>query len=70
MRNMINNRSSAANPNSAPAICPKLNFIASGGVSDIDGVKKLAKTGLHGAIIGKAYYEKAISLQEAIEVAK
>ena len=52
------------------AECPKLNVIASGGVSDLDGVKKLAKTGLHGAIIGKAYYEKAISLQEAIEVAK
>ena len=52
------------------AECPKLQVIASGGVSDIDGVKKLAKTGLHGAIIGKAYYEKAVSLREAIEVAK
>ena len=52
------------------AECPTLNVIASGGVSDIDGVKKLAKTGLHGAIVGKAYYEKALSLQEAIEVAK
>jgi phosphoribosylformimino-5-aminoimidazole carboxamide ribotide isomerase len=50
--------------------CPALNVIASGGVSDLDGVKRLAKTGLHGAIIGKAYYEKALSLQEAIEVAK
>ena len=52
------------------AECPTLNVIASGGVSDLDGVKRLAKTGLHGAIIGKAYYEKAVSLQEAIEVAK
>ena len=52
------------------AECPTLNVIASGGVSDLDGVKRLAKTGLHGAIVGKAYYEKALSLQEAIEVAK
>ena len=52
------------------AECPTLNVIASGGVSDLDGVKRLAKTGLHGAIVGKAYYEKAVSLQEAIEVAK
>ena len=52
------------------AECPKLQVIASGGVSDIDGVKRLTKTGLHGAIIGKAYYEKAVSLQEAIEVAR
>ena len=52
------------------AECPKLQVIASGGVSDLDGVKRLTKTGLHGAIIGKAYYEKAVSLQEAIEVAR
>ena len=33
-------------------------------------VEKLAKMQLHGAIIGKAYYTGAISLAEAIEVAK
>ena len=49
---------------------PKLQFIASGGVSDLDGIRRLAKTGLHGAIVGKAYYTKAITIQEAIEVAK
>ncbi len=46
------------------------NFIASGGVSSIDDVKKLRKIDMYGAIIGKAYYLKAISLKEAIEVAK
>lgn len=50
----------------------KLNMqiIASGGVSDIDNVKNLAAMGIYGAIIGKAYYIKAVSLKEAIEVAK
>ena len=47
-----------------------LDIIASGGVSSIDDVKRLAKLGIYGAIIGKAYYTGAISLPEAIEVAK
>ena len=47
----------------------KLNIIASGGVSDIDGVRLLKDTGLYGAIIGKAYYTGAILLSEAIKVA-
>ena len=47
-----------------------LNIIASGGVSTIDDVKRLSKAGLYGAIVGKAYYTGAISLSEAIEVAK
>ena len=46
-----------------------LDIVASGGVSDLDGVKILAETGIYGAIVGKAYYTKAISLKEAIEVA-
>ena len=47
-----------------------MQIIASGGVSSIDDVKKLASQNIYGAIIGKAYYTKAISLREAIEVAK
>ena len=47
-----------------------INVIASGGVSSIDDVKRLRSIDLYGAIIGKAYYTKAISLKEAIEVAK
>lgn len=47
-----------------------LNIIASGGVSSIDDVRKLAAMNIHGAIIGKAYYTGAIDLKEAIEVAK
>lgn len=47
-----------------------LNITASGGVSGIDDIKRLKGLGIYGAIIGKAYYTKAISLSRAIEVAK
>ena len=46
------------------------NIIASGGVSSIEDVKALRAMDLYGAIIGKAYYTGAISLPEAIEVAR
>ena len=48
----------------------QINIIASGGVSSLDDVKELAKLNLYGAIIGKAYYTGAISIKEAIEVAR
>ena len=48
----------------------RLDIIASGGVSSMDDLQKLAKLGIHGAIIGKAYYTGAINLKQAIEVAK
>ena len=47
-----------------------MDIIASGGVSSIEDVRALAAMNIHGAIIGKAYYTGAISLREAIEVAK
>lgn len=47
-----------------------LDIVASGGVSTLDDVKRLAAQKLYGAIIGKAYYTGAIDLAEAIEVAK
>lgn len=48
----------------------QMQIIASGGVSDIEDVRKLSALQIYGAIIGKAYYTKAIDLAEAIEVAK
>lgn len=48
----------------------RFQIIASGGVSSSDDIVKLKNEGLHGAIIGKAYYTGAINLSEAIEVAK
>ena len=47
-----------------------MQIVASGGVSDMEDVRALRKMDIYGAIIGKAYYTKAISLKEAIEVAK
>ena len=47
-----------------------IDIIASGGVSTIEDVERLAKLDLYGAIVGKAYYTGAISLAQAIEVAK
>lgn len=49
---------------------PDLQIVASGGVSSMEDVTKLAETGLYGAIIGKAYYVGAIDLKEACEVVK
>ncbi len=49
---------------------PGIDLIASGGVSGIDDIRYLKTLGIHGAIVGKAYYTKAIDLKEAIEVAK
>ena len=47
-----------------------MQIIASGGVSSMEDVTKLAAINIHGAIIGKAYYTGAIDLKAAIEVAK
>ena len=43
-----------------------LNITASGGVSTLDDVMALARLGMYGAIIGKAYYTGAIDLAEAV----
>lgn len=40
--------------------------IASGGVSSLADLKSLQTLGVYGAIVGKAIYEKAFSLREAI----
>ena len=47
-----------------------MQIIASGGVSSIEDIKRLAEMKLHGAIVGKAYYTGAVDLVEAIEVAR
>jgi phosphoribosylformimino-5-aminoimidazole carboxamide ribotide isomerase len=44
--------------------------VASGGVTTIDDVRNLAQAGLAGAIIGRALYDGAIDLAEAIKVSQ
>ena len=43
---------------------PKINWIASGGVTSFEELGLLAKAGLEGAIIGKAIYENRITLKQ------
>ena len=47
-----------------------IDLIASGGVSSIGDIAALKEMGLHGAIIGKAYYTGAIDLKQALEAAR
>ncbi len=47
-----------------------LQIIASGGVSSLEDIRRLAAQKIYGAIVGKAYYAGDIDLAEAIEVAK
>ncbi|TLV00443.1 1-(5-phosphoribosyl)-5-[(5-phosphoribosylamino)methylideneamino]imidazole-4-carboxamide isomerase [Dyadobacter luticola] len=44
--------------------CPDLKIIASGGISGIEDVEKLAEMNIYGVIIGKAIYENRISLPD------
>ncbi len=47
---------------------PEINLTASGGVSNIDDVKRLKEIGCSGVIIGKAIYENLITLDELIKL--
>lgn len=47
-----------------------MQLVASGGVSSMEDVERLAELDIYGAIIGKAYYTGAIALDEAINKAK
>jgi phosphoribosylformimino-5-aminoimidazole carboxamide ribotide isomerase len=43
---------------------PKINIIASGGISNLDDVKDVNEKNVFGVILGKALYEKKISIEE------
>jgi phosphoribosylformimino-5-aminoimidazole carboxamide ribotide isomerase len=46
-----------------------IDIIASGGVTDMSDITRLASMGMYGAILGKAFYTGAINLRKAIEEA-
>lgn len=46
------------------------DIIASGGIHNIDELKKIYDLGLYGAIIGRAYYTGGIKLSEAVKYEK
>lgn len=43
---------------------PEIRLIASGGVSSVDDLKRLAAANIDAVVVGKAYYEGRISLKE------
>ncbi|MBN1416572.1 MAG: 1-(5-phosphoribosyl)-5-[(5-phosphoribosylamino)methylideneamino]imidazole-4-carboxamide isomerase [Bacteroidales bacterium] len=43
---------------------PVLHILASGGIASVADIEKLDRMGVYGAIIGKAYYEGRISLND------
>jgi len=47
---------------------PSINLIASGGIKDLDDVKKVNKIDPYGVVIGKAIYEGKINLKELAEL--
>jgi phosphoribosylformimino-5-aminoimidazole carboxamide ribotide isomerase len=44
--------------------------IASGGVSSLDDLRKLAQQNSHGAIVGRALYDHAFSLPDALAIGR
>lgn len=42
------------------------NIVASGGVSSNEDILRLARMGLYGAIVGKAYYAGTVDLAQAV----
>jgi phosphoribosylformimino-5-aminoimidazole carboxamide ribotide isomerase len=47
-----------------------LDTIASGGLKDMDDIRKLIDAGAYGTIVGKAFYEGTLDLEEAFKLAK
>ncbi len=48
---------------------PGRAVIASGGVSSLDDLRRIAEAGLAGAIVGRALYEGRFDLPQALEAA-
>jgi len=46
----------------------KVPVIVAGGVSSVEDIVKLKKMGVEGVIIGKAFYERKITIMEANNV--
>jgi phosphoribosylformimino-5-aminoimidazole carboxamide ribotide isomerase len=49
---------------------PEINVIAAGGIGSLEDLKLLKRSGVQGVVIGKALYEGAFKLKDALEVAK
>lgn len=47
-----------------------MNLIASGGISSLDDIRKVRETGACGCIVGRALYDGAFTLQDAMKAGK
>ena len=47
-----------------------IDTIASGGLKDIEDIKRLIEANIYGTIVGKAFYEGTLDLEEAFRLAK
>ena len=47
---------------------PAVKLIASGGVSSISDIQSLERSGLYGAVVGKAIYENRIELDDLVKI--
>jgi phosphoribosylformimino-5-aminoimidazole carboxamide ribotide isomerase len=48
---------------------PEVNIISSGGISNMEDIKKVKETNAFGVILGKALYENLVSIKEAKKIA-
>ena len=48
----------------------RVPVIASGGITTLDDIRRLAEQGLDGCIVGRALYEGRIDLKQALSVAR
>jgi len=44
-----------------------INIIVSGGIKNSENIYKTAELGYYGCIVGKAYYENKVNLEEVIK---
>ena len=44
-----------------------INIIVSGGIKNSENIYKVAELDYYGCIVGKAYYEKKVSLEDVIK---
>lgn len=50
------------------ATLPDVQLIAAGGIASLDDVRRLAALGMNGVVLGRALYEGALSLPEALRL--
>lgn len=49
---------------------PQIKLIASGGVSSFEDLKELEEIGVYGAIVGKAFYEGKVTIEQLVSFQK